>query len=71
MPHAKLTSKGQVTIPSEARKALGLRAGDQVSFTVFPGGTVILCAKTRALEDLAGMLEAPAGVSVPIDEMKP
>ena len=70
MPLARLTSKGLVTIPSEVRKALGLRAGDQVNFSVFPDGTVILRAKTRALEDLADMLEAPAGVSVSIDEMK-
>lgn len=71
MQLARLTSKGQVTIPSEVRKAIGLRAGDLVGFTVFPDGTVILRAKTRALEDLAGMLKAPAGVGVSIDEMNP
>lgn len=30
--HAKLTSKGQITIPRDVRKALGVRAGDRVVF---------------------------------------
>ncbi len=29
---AKLTSKGQITIPREVRQALGLRTGDKVLF---------------------------------------
>ena len=31
---AKVTSKGQITIPAEVRDALGLREGDTVSFEV-------------------------------------
>jgi antitoxin PrlF len=29
---AKVTSKGQVTIPAEVRKALGVKAGDKLRF---------------------------------------
>lgn len=29
---ARLTSKGQITIPHEIRRALGVRAGDQLLF---------------------------------------
>ena len=29
---AKLTSKGQVTVPREVRRALGVRAGDRLVF---------------------------------------
>lgn len=31
---AKITSKGQVTIPADVRDALGLREGDTISFEV-------------------------------------
>lgn len=37
---AKLTSKGQVTIPISARKALGLEEGDSIAFRVLDGGKV-------------------------------
>lgn len=30
--NAKVTSKGQVTIPTEARKLLGIKTGDKLSF---------------------------------------
>jgi antitoxin PrlF len=48
----RLTTKHQTTIPVEVRRALGLRAGDQVEFSV-DGGTVTLRkAETRLSDDL-------------------
>jgi len=35
---AKVTSKGQVKIPVEVRKALGVKAGDKLRFEVQDGG---------------------------------
>ena len=32
MPKAKMTVKGQVTIPKEVRQRLGLRPGDELEF---------------------------------------
>ena len=32
MQKAKVTSKGQITIPKEVRKQLGLRTGDEIEF---------------------------------------
>lgn len=29
---AKITSKGQITVPNEVRRALGVRAGDRLAF---------------------------------------
>ena len=41
MPRATLTSKGQITIPQEVRKRLGLQQGDQVEFITEDGVTVV------------------------------
>jgi AbrB family looped-hinge helix DNA binding protein len=35
---AKVTTKGQITIPKEIRRALGLRTGDEVEFVAADGG---------------------------------
>jgi antitoxin PrlF len=32
MPSATITSKGQITIPIEVRKKLGLKAGTRIDF---------------------------------------
>lgn len=36
--HAKITSKGQVTIPVEIRKSLGVKPGDKLRFEPHEGG---------------------------------
>ncbi len=38
---AKMTSKGQITIPIEIRKRLGIRQGDQIEFVTTKLETVI------------------------------
>jgi antitoxin PrlF len=38
---ATLTSKGQVTIPKEVRRHLGLKKGDHVAFSIEDGRTVL------------------------------
>lgn len=55
---ARLTSKGQVTIPSPVRKALGLRNGDRVVFRV--DGDRAVLARTPDLLSLAGSISVPA-----------
>ena len=34
MPHSTVTSKGQTTIPETIRRALGIKAGDKLEYTV-------------------------------------
>ena len=58
MSVATLTSKGQVTIPSEIRRELGLRQGDRLEFVVMNDGTIRVRPKTRRLTDLIGILES-------------
>ncbi|MHB8693783.1 MAG: AbrB/MazE/SpoVT family DNA-binding domain-containing protein [Solirubrobacteraceae bacterium] len=55
---AKITSKGQVTIPKNVRDALGLQEGDELVFRVERSRAVI--AKTPSLLDLAGSVSVPA-----------
>jgi antitoxin PrlF len=55
---ARVTSKGQITIPRSVRDALGLAEGDQVVFRV--EGQRALLARTPNLLDLAGSVDVPA-----------
>jgi antitoxin PrlF len=55
---AKVTSKGQVTIPKSVRDALGLHAGDELLFRVERSRAVI--AKTPDFLALAGTVAVPA-----------
>jgi AbrB family looped-hinge helix DNA binding protein len=56
MASAKVTSKGQITIPKVIRDALGLETGDQVEFLVHDQGLVEIRPRTRSLQSLAGTL---------------
>lgn len=58
---ARITSKGQITIPKPVRDALKLGEGDQVVFRVLEGGRAIL-ARTPDLLELAGSVAVPPGV---------
>ena len=73
MPTAKVTSKGQITIPVEVRKALKLKAGDKIDFFETEGGQFAFQPKTGSLEDLKGILQrmgyAPLGYAPTVEEM--
>jgi AbrB family looped-hinge helix DNA binding protein len=54
MPSAKLTSKGQITVPREVRKALGVQTGDRLAFRIRDDGTVLVEPETVDLMSLRG-----------------
>jgi len=65
---AKLTSKGQVTVPKSVRDALGLREGDEVVFRV--EGSRAVLARTPDFLSLAGTIAVPDGKrGTPWDEV--
>ena len=55
---ARMTSKGQVTVPKAVRDALGIKEGDEVVFRV-EGNRAVL-ARTDDFLDLAGTIRVPA-----------
>lgn len=55
---ARLTSKGQVTVPRAVRKALSLEEGDRLVFRV--EGDHAVLARTPDLLALAGSVNVPA-----------
>jgi AbrB family looped-hinge helix DNA binding protein len=68
MATATLTTKGQITIPVEVRRALGVANGDRVEFVETAPGRYELIAATRPVTALKGMFGA-APKTVSIDEM--
>ncbi len=69
MIHAKITSKGQITLPVEMREKLALMTGDQVIFEQLDNGDFVLRKKTRDIRELRGTLKSPAGKPVSLKDM--
>ena len=69
MSEATLTSRGQITIPADIRRALGLTTRDRVSFTLMPDGTIVLRAKNKSILELRGILKPAPGTTVSTEEL--
>lgn len=70
MKHSSVVStKGQVTVPQEIRKRLGLRVGDRVEFVVEGDRTIIRPARAEAnpFEKYKGVLGTFRGGKDEID----
>ena len=65
---AKMTSKGQITVPKAVRETLALRAGDRMSFVIHDDGTVTVEAETVDLVSLRGAVKSD-GRHVTIEQM--
>lgn len=68
MSSATLTSKGQITIPVQVRRALGVDTGDRVEFVATGKGQFAIVAATTTVHELKGLIERPAR-PVSIEEM--
>ena len=60
MSIATLTSKGQITLPTDLRKRLQLVAGDRIEFYDQADGTFALRPITGTVKDLKGIVPKPA-----------
>jgi AbrB family looped-hinge helix DNA binding protein len=71
-----ISSKGQITVPQEIRKRLGLEPGDRVEFVVEEGRTVIRPARSEAnpFEKFIGIADpfpgGEEGIKAWIDDMR-
>jgi antitoxin PrlF len=74
---AKVTSKGQVTIPVEVRKSLGVKPGDKLRFEPQEGGFRVLreieenvFEKWRGIGSFPGMGEGREGLIAYFRELR-
>lgn len=68
MPSAKVTSKGQITIPQEVREAMGVSAGHRIDFVRMEDGKFLIVPKTGSIKALKGIIPPPKR-PVTIEEM--
>ena len=64
-----ITARGQTIVPQSIRDALHTEAGTKLQWNLMPDGTITVRAKTKSILDLAGMLKAPKGKKVSIEDM--
>ena len=58
MATATVTAKGQITIPKEIRKALGLEVGDKVVFLLDGKQAIVTPVERKTIGELRGCLPA-------------
>lgn len=69
MQTAKMTSKGQTTIPREIRELLCLQPGDRIDFVV-ENGRVYLAPSNVDVRRLSGLLHKEGRKPVSLTEME-
>lgn len=68
MPVAKVTSKGQITVPIEVRNELALKPGDKILFAKAGERRFVMIAQNQSVQRLKGML-GKFSRTVSIEEM--
>jgi antitoxin PrlF len=69
MSESTITSKGQTTIPSQVRDAVGAKPGTRLVWHVMPDGSIVVRAKTKSLLDLAGSVKPARKRKVAVEDM--
>jgi antitoxin PrlF len=58
MNSSRVSVKGQITLPADIRRSLGLRSGDRVDFIRNADGKIELKPRTGTLGELRGILRS-------------
>lgn len=69
MTTARLTSKGQITIPKVVRDALHLCTGDRIDFVLHDENRATLEPVTKTVDDVFGKLHRPGQAYRSVAEM--
>jgi antitoxin PrlF len=69
MAEATVTSKGQITIPKEVRKALNVQEGDVLDFVIDEQGLVTVRPLRKDYKRLFGMLKNEVERPLTVEEM--
>ena len=60
MSTATITSKGQITIPVEVRREMGVSVGDRVDFVRMEDGHFAVVPASHSVKSLKGVLKRPS-----------
>ena len=71
MAESTITAKGQTTVPADIRALVQAQPGTKLVWSAMPDGTLIVRAKTKSVLEMAGMLKAPRGKRVKVEDMNP
>lgn len=69
MAKAKITSKGQVTIPKKVREKLDIHPGDEIIFKQNKRGETVIESDKKSIKRLAGILHRSGQKALTIEEM--
>ena len=69
MSEARLSSKGQITIPRDIRERLKLKLGDKLRFRITDNGQVVLEAAKYHVTELYGLLQRKGRKPVSVEAM--
>jgi AbrB family looped-hinge helix DNA binding protein len=66
-----ITAKGQVTLPKNLLKHLGIRPGEKITVAKLPGGRIEMSAARPAgkISDVFGLLKKKDGPSLSIEDI--
>ena len=70
MVQARLTAKGQVTIPKQIRDYLHLDTGSKIDFVIDENGDVKVIPLNVAAESLSGILHREAMPTASLEDME-
>ena len=69
MALAKITTKGQVTIPKNIRESLHLHTGDKIEIVINNQGEAVIRPISKKVDDMFGILKRPKQKVVSVEEM--